>query len=109
MLPCDDCYYYYYVKFSTGIFPGEKYPVKSHPRPQTSSTFLRICADPRSADFCIALVRFLIPSCSKWPASFFDTEPNAPTTTYYYYYYYYYYYHFVFWCRLWDDVQIVVL
>ena len=22
---------YYYVKFSTGIFPGEKYPVKSHP------------------------------------------------------------------------------
>ena len=36
---------------------------------------------PRSADFCIVLVRFLIPSCSKWPASFFDTEPNAPTTT----------------------------
>ena len=24
-------YYYYYLKFSTGIFPGEKYPVKSHP------------------------------------------------------------------------------
>ena len=24
-------HYYYYVKFSTGIFPGEKYPVKSHP------------------------------------------------------------------------------
>ena len=24
-------YYYYYVKFSTGIFPGKKYPVKSHP------------------------------------------------------------------------------
>ena len=24
-------YYYYYVEFSTGIFPGEKYPVKSHP------------------------------------------------------------------------------
>ena len=22
---------YYYVEFSTGIFPGEKYPVKSHP------------------------------------------------------------------------------
>ena len=70
--------YYYYdddddVKFSTGIFPGEKYPV-------TSSTFLRICADPRSADYCIVLVRFLIPSCSKWPASFFDTESNAPTT-----------------------------
>ena len=34
-----------------------------------------------SADFCIVLVRFLIPSSSKWPASFFDTEPNAPTTT----------------------------
>ena len=27
----------------------------------------------------IVLVRSLIPSCSKWPASFFDTEPNAPT------------------------------
>ena len=24
-------HYFYYVKFSTGIFPGEKYPVKSHP------------------------------------------------------------------------------
>ena len=24
-------------------------------------------------------------------------------------YYYYYYYYFVFWCRLWDDIQIVVL
>ena len=42
-------------------------------RPQTSSTFLRICADP-SADICIVLVRFLIPICSKWPASFFDTD-----------------------------------
>ena len=51
------------------------------PRPQTSSTFLRICADPRRADVCIVLVRSLIPSCSKWPASLFDTEPNAPTTT----------------------------
>ena len=30
-----------------------------------------------SADFCIVLVRS-IPSCSKWPASFFDAEPNAP-------------------------------
>ena len=51
------------------------------PRHQTSTTFLRVDADPRSADFRIVLVRFLIPSCSKWPASFFDTEPNAPTTT----------------------------
>ena len=51
------------------------------PRLQTSGTFLRICADPRSADFCIVLVRSLIPNCSKWPASFFDTEPNAPTST----------------------------
>ena len=48
---------------------------------QTSSAFLRICADPRSADFCMVLVRSLIPNCSKWPASFFDTEPNASTTT----------------------------
>ena len=23
--------------------------------------------------------------------------------------YYYYHYYFVFWCRLWDDIQIVVL
>ena len=35
-----------------------------------------------------------------WPASFFDTEPNAPTRLrayepyYYYCYYYYYYYHY---------------
>ena len=73
-------YYYYYVKFSTGIFPGRNIQSSVIPRPRTSSNFLRMCADPRSADFCIVLVRFLIPSCFKWPASFFDTEPNAPTT-----------------------------
>ena len=42
-----------FIKFSTGIFPAEKYLI---PRPQTSSTFVRICADPRSADFCIVLI-----------------------------------------------------
>jgi len=51
------------------------------PRPQTSNTFLRICANSRSADLFIVLVRSLIHSCSEWSASFFDTEPNAPTTT----------------------------
>ena len=79
--------HYYYEELSTGFFSWEKYPVKSHPRSQTSNIFVRICADPRSADFCIVLVLnfasflSLIPSCSKRPASFFDTEHNAPTTT----------------------------
>ena len=79
--------HYYYEELSTGFFPWEKYPVKSHSRSQTSNIFVRICADPMSADFCIVLVLnfasflSLIPSCFKWPASFFDTEPNAPTTT----------------------------
>ena len=43
------------------------------PRLQPFGTFLRIYADPSSAEFCIVLVRSLIPNCSKWPASFFDT------------------------------------
>ena len=77
------CYcFYYYVELRTGFFPEEKKNIQSslNPRPQTPNTFLRICADSRSADFCIVLVRPSIPSCSKWPVSFFDTEPNAPTT-----------------------------
>ena len=63
------------VNWHVSLLSDRKQRVVFIPRPQTSSTFLRICADPRSADFCIVLVRFLIPSCSKWSASFFDTEP----------------------------------
>ena len=57
MLPCDDCYYYYYVKFSTGIFPGEKYPVKSHPE---TSDFQHFSEDMCRSEEC----RLLHRSCS---------------------------------------------
>ena len=64
------------------VFPWGKNNIESSLilRPQNSNTE-ESCAYPRSANFCIVLVESLIPSCSKWPTSFFHTEPNAPTTT----------------------------
>ena len=69
-----------YVELSTGFSLGRNIQSSLILRPRTTSTFLRICADARSADFCIVRVRSFIPSCFKWPANFFDREPNAKTT-----------------------------
>ena len=50
-------YKYYYVKFSTGIFPREKYPVKSHPK---TSDFQHLSEDMCRYEEC----RLLHRSCS---------------------------------------------
>ena len=50
-------YYYYYVEFSTGIFPGEKYPVKSH---SETSDFQHFSEDMCRSKECWLLHR----SCS---------------------------------------------
>ena len=47
-------YYYYYVEFSTGIFPGEKYPVKSHPK---TSDFQHFSEDMCRSEDIIIIIR----------------------------------------------------